>query len=144
MKQYFVYLLISSGGATYVGATVDLSRRLKQHNKQLSGGATYTGSKIAKGEIWKRAVYVENFPDWSSALQFEWKWKQLTRQITSGGSPSRRRMLALMKLMELPKPTKKAKQYTEWENYPNIIIEDDYISNQFKFNTQLKILYTVV
>ena len=30
---FFVYLLLSSDNSTYVGATVDLDRRLRQHNK---------------------------------------------------------------------------------------------------------------
>ncbi|NDE19905.1 MAG: hypothetical protein EB000_05660, partial [Alphaproteobacteria bacterium] len=33
----FVYLLESSDKATYVGATVDVDRRLRQHNKEIKG-----------------------------------------------------------------------------------------------------------
>ena len=32
---FFVYLLLSSDNFTYVGATVDLDRRLRQHNKEI-------------------------------------------------------------------------------------------------------------
>ena len=35
---FFVYLLECTDGATYVGATVDLDHRLRQHNKELKGG----------------------------------------------------------------------------------------------------------
>ena len=35
----YVYLLVSTKGNTYVGATVDLNRRLRQHNKEIKGGA---------------------------------------------------------------------------------------------------------
>ena len=70
--SFYVYLLECTSGATYVGATVDLERRLRQHNKEIKGGAKATGAKVAKGETWKRVCYVENFPDWSAALQFEW------------------------------------------------------------------------
>ena len=52
--QFFVYLLEATNGSTYVGATVDVDRRLKQHNKELAGGAHATGIKVLKGEIWKR------------------------------------------------------------------------------------------
>ena len=45
-KQFFVYLLVSSTGATYVGATVDLNRRLRQHNKEIKGGAHATRAKV--------------------------------------------------------------------------------------------------
>ena len=64
----YVYLLLSSDNATYVGATVDLDRRLRQHNKEIKGGAFATGSKVEKGETWIRVCHVEGFPDWSAAL----------------------------------------------------------------------------
>ena len=47
----FVYLLVSTSGSTYVGATVDLTRRLRQHNKEIKGGAHATGAKVAQGVI---------------------------------------------------------------------------------------------
>ncbi len=68
----FVYLLECTDNATYVGATVDVDRRLRQHNKEIKGGAHATGVKVAAGKSWTRACYVSGFPDWSSALQFEW------------------------------------------------------------------------
>ena len=49
----YVYLLYCDN-STYVGATVDLNRRLRQHNKEISGGAMATGRKVANGKIWKR------------------------------------------------------------------------------------------
>ena len=36
----FVYLLVSTSGSTYVGATVDLERRLRQHNKEINRWST--------------------------------------------------------------------------------------------------------
>lgn len=123
--SFFVYLLLSSDNSTYVGATVDLERRLRQHNKEIKGGAYATGSKVEKGEMWIRAAHVEGFPDWQAALQFEWRWKQLTRKITVKCSPLERRMIALKKLLELDRPTSKAKAYSEWLNPPQVILEDD-------------------
>ena len=79
-KTSYVYLLVSTKGATYVGATVDLNRRLRQHNKEIKGGAHATSAKVAKGETWRRHCYVSGFPNWSAALQFEWRWKQITRK----------------------------------------------------------------
>ncbi len=67
---FFVYLLLSSDNSTYVGATVDLERRLRQHNGELSGGAKYT-----KGRKWEFAAYLSGFPDKIIALQCEWKIK---------------------------------------------------------------------
>jgi len=122
---FFVYLLLSSDGSTYVGATVDLERRLRQHNKELKGGAYATSAKVLKGETWIRVAHVEGFPDWQSALQFEWRWKQLTRKQASGLKPLKRRMEALKQLLALDRPTSKAKLYSEWIEPPNVVLEDD-------------------
>jgi structure-specific endonuclease subunit SLX1 len=122
--SFFVYLLLSSDNSTYVGATVDLNRRLRQHNKEIKGGAHATSAKVLKGETWIRASHVKGFPDWQAALQFEWRWKQLTRKITTFINPLHRRMIALKQLLALDKPTTKAKLYSEWTTPPEVILED--------------------
>ena len=123
--SFFVYLLLSSDNSTYVGATVDLDRRLRQHNTEIKGGAFQTGSKVEKGEVWIRVCHVEGFPDWQAALQFEWRWKQLSRKITRTIHPLKRRMMALNNLLALERPTSKAKAYSEWSEPPKVVLEDD-------------------
>jgi predicted GIY-YIG superfamily endonuclease len=122
--SFFVYLLLSSDNATYVGATVDLDRRLRQHNKEIKGGAFATGSKVEKGETWIRACHVEGFPNWSAALQFEWRWKQITRKISISINPLHRRIVALKQLLSLEQSTSKAIKFSEWPEPPKIILED--------------------
>ena len=124
-KPSFVYLLLSSDNATYVGATIDLEHRLRQHNKEIKGGAYATSAKVNKGETWIRACHVEGFPDWQAALQFEWRWKHLSRKLSNKLKPLERRMIALQQLLSLERPTTKAKAYSEWEKPPNVIIEYD-------------------
>ena len=119
----FVYLLVSSDNSTYIGATVDLDRRLRQHNKEIKGGAHATGSKVSKGEIWNRVAHISGFPDWQSALQFEWRWKQLSRKLPNKMFPLERRIRALKELLSLERPTTKAMTYSEWENPPKVNIE---------------------
>jgi structure-specific endonuclease subunit SLX1 len=119
----FVYLLVSTDNATYVGATVDLDRRLRQHNKEIKGGAHATGAKVGKGEIWERACHVAGFPDWQAALQFEWRWKQLSRKLPASMFPLERRMKALKQLLALERPTSKAKPYSEWASLPQVNLE---------------------
>lgn len=119
----YVYLLVSSDGSTYVGATVDLERRLRQHNKEIKGGAFATGSKVNKGEIWTRAAHVSGFPDWQAALQFEWRWKQLSRKLPTQMLPLERRLKALKQLISLERPTSKAMAYSEWDSPPNLHFE---------------------
>ena len=117
----YVYLLVSTGGATYVGATVNLDRRLRQHNKEIKGGAHATSAKIARGETWTRHCYVAGFPDWTAALQFEWRWKQLSRKLPKRMNPHDRRMKALDELLALERPTSKARAYSEWASPPSVI-----------------------
>jgi len=124
-KNYFVYLLVADGNNTYVGATVDLDHRLRQHNKEINGGAVASSIKVSQGESWTRACHVEGFPDWSAALQFEWRWKQLTRKITHYIHPLERRIIALVRLLNLERPTTKAIAYHEWEKHIEVVLEDD-------------------
>ena len=122
--ECFVYLLVCSDNATYVGATVDLNRRLRQHNKEIKGGATATGSKVAQGKKWRRVCYVSGFPTWQAALQFEWRWKNLTRRkdVAVIKDPIERRMKALEILLSLDRSTSKAIPYAEWTTPPEIIM----------------------
>ncbi len=120
----YVYFLASTDNSTYIGSTIDLDRRLKQHNKLLSGGAKATGIKVAQGHEWSRVCYVSGFPDWSAALQFEWKWKNLTREVSPKIFPVKRRIIALKKLLSLERSTKKAILFSEWEQPPEIIFEE--------------------
>jgi len=70
-----VYLLEEAGGrASYVGWTVNLARRLRQHNGEITGGAKYT----TRGGPWRFAATVTGEGGWwtrTQALQFEWAWK---------------------------------------------------------------------
>jgi predicted GIY-YIG superfamily endonuclease len=122
---FFVYLLLSSDNSTYVGATIDLERRLRQHNSEIKGGAIATTTKVNKGETWIRACHIEGFPDWKSALQFEWRWKQITRKMALKVHPIHRRMIALKQLLSLERPTTKAKAYSEWTEPPKVVLEDE-------------------
>ena len=124
-KSFYVYLLVSSDNATYVGATVDLDHRLRQHNKEIKGGAHATSAKVGKGHTWTRACHIAGFPDWPAALQFEWRFKQLSRQMPAKMFPLERRMRALKKLLSLERPTTKAIAYTEWPSPPQVNIETD-------------------
>ena len=121
----YVYLLVSTSGNTYVGATVDLNRRLRQHNKEIKGGAHATGVKVAQGETWTRALHVSGFPDWRAALQFEWRFKHLSRKYPLKMNPLERRMKALKELLALERPTTKAVAYSEWLTPPEVNLETE-------------------
>lgn len=121
---FYVYFIESTNGSTYIGATVDLDKRIRQHNKELKGGATATSIKVNQGEVWSYVCYVENFPSWNEALKFEWRWKQISRQLQRSNptqKPLEKRLEALKKLLELDKPTSKAELYSSWETPPNVV-----------------------
>jgi predicted GIY-YIG superfamily endonuclease len=122
-KASYVYCLVCSNGRTYVGATVDLDRRLRQHNGEIVGGARATTSQVKAGERWTRACYVKNFPNWTAALQFEWRWKQLARRRRERAGMVRRRA-ALEELLTLDRPTSAAVCYNEWGTPPEVVWED--------------------
>ena len=119
------YLLATSGGdsgrgayqKTYVGVTPDLDRRLRQHNGEIAGGAHATS-----GRQWERIGHVSGFPDHRAALQFEWRWKQITRKLAAG-DPVRRRLLALQTLLAYEKATTAAVPYAEWPAPPEFHVE---------------------
>ena len=129
--MWYVYLLVSSNNSTYVGATVDLDHRLRQHNCEIKGGAFATSAKVKAGEVWTRACHVSGFPSWSAALQFEWRWKQLSRKLPSKMYPLERRIKALKTLLSLTKPTEKSVPYVEWENPPKVHLEIDEATSYY-------------
>lgn len=92
------YMLASlDGRKTYVGATVDPARRLRQHNGEISGGARAT-----KGRAWRRVFLVSGFEDERAALRFEWRWKFLTRQAPGDSFMERRSHALALLLSDFP------------------------------------------
>ena len=77
LKKYFCYFIIS-GNKTYNGYTVDLTRRLRQHNGIIQGGAKST--RCGKGGWEYLAVLTA--PNWTAvrAMQVEWLCKYPTRK----------------------------------------------------------------
>ena len=96
-QVWSVYLLVSPRGRTYIGATVDPARRLRQHNREIQGGAKATG----KESNWKLAVYVTGFISRSQC----YRWEALVKKRNRGYTER------LASLVNLPKgicpPSKK-------------------------------------
>lgn len=115
--SFSCYCLVSETGKTYVGFSTNVDRRLRQHNGELQGGA-----KATKGGSWKRILTVTGFPTQQAALQFEWKWKHLSR--TSKGSAVERRCQALGVLLNSEQSTSNAVPFSMYET-PLMILLDD-------------------
>ena len=111
------YCLVSlDSKKTYVGATIDPDRRLRQHNGLQSGGA-----KATRGCMWKRVYLIGGFPDETAALQFEWKWKNISKSMA--GTAIERRKKALDKLMSSEKSTKNSLPFLSYSE-PLMVIEE--------------------
>lgn len=80
----YVYVLGCEGAAaylTYVGWTLDLDRRLKQHNS-----GSLAGAKSTRGRVWT-VIYAERYPTRSEAMSREWHLKRdrrLRRRLALG------------------------------------------------------------
>jgi len=72
-QEWWAYVLVSERtGETYVGVTVDLERRLEQHNGELAGGARRT----TRGRPWTLAKSHGPFLDRSEAQEVEHQIKR--------------------------------------------------------------------
>ena len=83
---------------TYVGASVDIDHRIRQHNGQLTGGAKYT----SKNRPWEIKLVVRGFSTWREALQFEWRWKKV--RVRYGKMSPLERRKECLRLLMLRKP----------------------------------------
>jgi predicted GIY-YIG superfamily endonuclease len=78
-KSHFCYVLQQVNNTTarnYIGYTVNPTRRIRQHNGFLSGGARFT-----KNKIWEYLL-IFSCPSWNSTrgLQMEWLIKHPLRK----------------------------------------------------------------
>ncbi len=63
------------------------------------------------------------FPHERAALQFEWKWKHVSKQVSGG--PLQRRIKALCQLFGLDKTTSKATDYQDYVSNLNVVWESE-------------------
>ena len=69
--SFYVYMLINKDRfikKTYVGYTIDIKKRLKQHN-------TNKGAKSTKGYSWE-LIYIKKFLRKKDAMKYEYKLKK--------------------------------------------------------------------
>lgn len=71
-RRWCVYILRCSTGEFYTGCTVNVERRLRQHNNGV-------GSKFTRSRRPVKLVYQEPCEDRSSALRREYQIKRMSR-----------------------------------------------------------------
>ena len=70
--------IIYDNNLTYNGYTNNLTRRLRQHNSNIKGGAKYTTSRSTN---WKYLLYIQSEQfTLNTALSFEWHLKYPTNK----------------------------------------------------------------
>ena len=69
--MYLVYIL-KSDNLSYVGMTNDFTRRFRQHNQEIKGGAKYTKKKSS----WYPICIIDGFLTMKEAMQCEWRVKR--------------------------------------------------------------------
>ena len=71
MSEWSFYI-IKNNNCTYAGVSPDPVRRLRQHNKEIKGGAKYT---ISKAPGWSHICIIRGFRTKIESMQFEWAVK---------------------------------------------------------------------
>lgn len=92
---------------SYVGYSNNFTRRLRQHRKEITGGAKYTSG-------WKNChplAVIHGFSDRKTALQYEWRLKRCAKGRAK--SVWERRQRGIVQLLALPKATKTCKPRDE-------------------------------
>ncbi len=102
-REWVVYFLHSKTSTrTYIGSTINIYRRLRQHNGFIVGGAKYT----SHSRPWIPVAILQGFQSKRHCLQFEWAWKHVKRAGKRGGL--RWRIRCLQRLLQQPKCTSTA------------------------------------
>ncbi|MFC3852085.1 GIY-YIG nuclease family protein [Salinispirillum marinum] len=74
-SSWMVYIVRCGDGNLYTGVTTDVTRRVRQHNGELVGGARYTRVRRPVS-----LLYAEPSADRASACRREYQIKQLSRE----------------------------------------------------------------
>ena len=94
-KKWCNYIIFDSlkSKKTYIGSTVNPTRRFRQHNQEIKGGAKYT-----RGGIWHPYIILFHISHTkSSALSYEWHLKYSSKKFKD--SPHIKRKKGLEKFL---------------------------------------------
>lgn len=115
LHSNIVYCLSNGGTHSYVGVTHNMTRRLRQHNGEIRGGARYTTNiKTQTGRPWTLAFIITGLPDRGEALRLEWR---LHRRLSAVSNAARnpfgpaaidRRAWQLQKALQMERVTASA------------------------------------
>ena len=134
-KPWFFYL-IQNENFTYAGVSPNPTRRLRQHNQEIKGGAKYTTSK---SPAWQHICIISGFRNKIEAMQFEWAVKHVQPRNLGGVN---NRIKKLYKLLNYDKWTSKSPNACDvnlnikWFIDITNIIQEDIYNNVPNYITQ--------
>jgi predicted GIY-YIG superfamily endonuclease len=125
--MHFCYLIINETGRnTYVGYTINPTKRLRQHNGEIKGGAKYTSRN---GRAWQYIAIISS-PAFDNhlALSLEWHMKEHKRGRKRDAlfNPITNRIALLQKALQ----HEKFKDLHIWLHVANPVYKDAF-SNAF-------------
>lgn len=103
------YLLCSTNpksvDSSYIGKTINIARRLRQHNGEITGGAMRT-KRLAPVQL---VLTVDGFMTNREVLQFEWHWQHACRSSILRAYSKKylfaKRTVNGLRLLNLPRST---------------------------------------
>ena len=78
MTAPYICYFLTNGRKSYIGITNHIARRLRQHRRELVGGARYTTS-VTTGR-WELRGWISGFLTRREALSFEWHARHCRRR----------------------------------------------------------------
>lgn len=139
-SSYVLYLVASTDGkCTYVGITKNLTKRLRQHNGELKGGAKYT-----RGKSWRLVLTIEGLQFDTHVRQLEWRLHHPLNFHHNQREALKRRVLQLNDAMNMERWTSTCANTSEmkgiclkWHspsdavNLVHLIPENDCFTHKF-------------
>ena len=100
MTKYFVYLLKSKvSNRFYVGYTVNIQKRIRQHNGEISGGAR----KTIRNRPWEVVMYISGFQYERTAMQYEYMIQHPPKRLRKKGGGIVKYMTIMKRLLQQEK-----------------------------------------
>lgn len=140
MTKYYCYMLINNEMKNYIGFTTNPKKRLRQHNKELKGGAKYT----SKYNNWRFLFVIGGFNSKQEALQCEWKLKHPNNKYIGSYI---KRIGYLDKIFKIGNRfTKNTKQEIRYEDtyFIYVNMNYNYLFNKLIFDKNILVIYTYI
>jgi predicted GIY-YIG superfamily endonuclease len=133
-QKFYCYILCNTNekykNHTYCGFTTNLERRIRQHNREIKGGAKATAHGAGS---WKFFAFITGFINKQNALSCEWRLKHpnCKRRKNKEYYGIQGRIKTLLDVLMLDKWTENCDVENSTCNYILYILEDVYTQVDF-------------